>query len=285
MAFRRWFLAVAAIVLAGCSGSGAVAPESAAPEQVAPDASEIEPVEVPVEDDPDGSAVDPNVEPSDGTGDGSESSVAPPPLEAPDENITFTEPDSSDAWISRRSMEATSIEVVWSAPEGAVEYQVHRLGRTDLARPQATELTESNRLHTGEETGTFLDDTVVAGELYWYGIRGVDAEGEVLSVGWHEAAAVTDVEPPEQVELSAVQSDGAVLLEWTEPAENFQLHGYRILRAVGNGEPEVVATTWTLDQRSFLDDGAPEGAVSYSVVAFDFHWNDSDPTEVTIDRS
>ena len=147
MAFRRWFLAVAAIVLAGCSGSGAVAPESAAPEQVAPDASEIEPVEVPVEDDPDGSAVDPNVEPSDGTGDESESSVAPPPLEAPDENITFTEPDSSDAWISRRSMEATSIEVVWSAPEGAVEYQVHRLGRTDLARPQATELTESNRLH------------------------------------------------------------------------------------------------------------------------------------------
>ena len=182
-------------------------------------------------------------------------------------------------------MTDSSIELVWSAPAGAADYQVHRLIRTDEVPPAASMMTADNRLHSGEDSGVFLDEDVAAGELYWYGVRGLGDDGEVLSTGWHATAAVTDEEPPAQVELTVEESNGSVLLAWNEPTENFALHGYRILRTIGDAEPEVVATTWDLQQRSFIDGDPPEGTSAYSVVAFDFHWNDSAPTEVDIDLS
>lgn len=220
-------------------------------------------------------------------------SPAPPPTASPasippaqpfDEEAAVAENDepNDDAWISRRSMTATSIEVVWSAPAGAADYQVHRVELLDDDRPPAASLDSSNQIHSGDETGVYLDADVVAGTRYWYGVRGLDAQGEVLSVGWHEAHAITDEEPPSAVGLSLANDDGTIRLDWSAPAENYQLHGYRILRSVDGTEPEVVATTWNLDQTSFIDEEPPKGSVTYQVQAFDFHWNSSTPAQQTV---
>lgn len=215
------------------------------------------------------------------------SSEAPPPVEAYDpdaEPVSDVETDPTTAWISRRSMSAERVEVVWSAPEGAAEYQIHRVLWEDRAEPDGSVMTADNLITTGDVVGSFVDDDVTDGEQYWYGVRGVDADGNAISVGWHWVAAVTDDQPPSKVPLSAQQPDvSSVLVSWSEPEENYQMHGYRILRAVGDSEPEVVATTWDLNQMSFLDSDPPSGTVTYSVVAFDFHWNDSEPAEVTLE--
>lgn len=210
-----------------------------------------------------------------------------PPLEAYDENQRSADdsaPDPTSAWISRRAMGSESIELVWSAPVGASRYQVHRLPRSSPIAPNSSAMSVDNVLFEGDATGTFVDAQVNEGDLYWYGIRGIDENDEVLSSGWHQAAAFTDEQPPDPVDLTVDSSDDSVLLSWNEPAENFGMHGYRILRAVGSGEAEIVATTWDLNQRSFVDGDPPQGNVTYSVIAFDFHWNDSAPTEVNVDR-
>lgn len=284
-AVLRTAFVIAVVVLAGCSGSSVTAP-SAATESTAEAASagpsSEETSTTPTvgersEDQDIGATSEVDV---------AESPNSVAPLAANDENAQPSgEVDSTVAWISRRSMTASSIEVVWSAPEGGVDYQVHRLDRTGDVPPSATEMTADNVIHAGAETGTFVDDEVTEGATYWYGIRGLDVDGVVLSTGWHATAAVTDEQPPAQVEVSIEQTNGSILLAWNEPEENFQMHGYRILRAVDGGEPEVAATTWTLDQRSFIDEDPPAALTTYSVVAFDFHWNESEPTEVTLDLS
>ncbi len=280
----RCFVFVVLLALAGCSGSTAPearsdrdAPTAASAAEVA--ASEQEPGSVITNND---------------TNTGVDSSAAaaaqassPPPVEAFDASATqpATDIDPTSAWISRRSMSSSAIELVWSAPEGSAEYQVHRVPGTSDMQPDDSEMSAENLIHTGDFNGVHVDDAVTEGTRYWYGVRGLDADGAVVSTGWHLAAAITDDEPPAQVELTAEQTDGSVLLSWNQPAENYELHSYRILRAVGNEEPEVVASTWDINQTSFIDDDPPDELVTYSVIAFDFHWNGSEPSEVTLDRS
>lgn len=209
-----------------------------------------------------------------------------PPVEADSGEVSSDiESDPTTAWISRRFMSASGIEVVWSEIEGAVEYQVHRLQRSTDDEPDESEMNDANLVHSGSEKGVFLDAGVTPGTRYWHGVRGLDADGVVLAVGWHRTVAITDEQPPDSVQLSLERQIGSVLLTWSAPAENYQLHSYRILRAVDGGPAETVAQTWNLDQISFLDTDPPQAVVTYSVVAFDFHWNGSEPTELTLDLS
>lgn len=203
----------------------------------------------------------------------------PPPVDDSD--------NADEAWISRRSMSADSIELTWAAPEGASSYEIHRLSASD-SPPAESEMTAETQIHsTGNEgrSGRFTDSDVDEGAKYWYGVRGVDEAGETVSTGWHRADAVTDDEPPSSVEPTLSVENGTVFLEWAAPDENYALHGYRVLRTLDGEEPELVATTWNLDQRSFSDDEPPQATVSYSVVAFDFHWNDAEPSPVAVDLS
>lgn len=184
-------------------------------------------------------------------------------------------------------MSADAIELTWSAStEGAVEYQVHRVERTSETRPELSEMTSDNLLHTATEAGRFTDDTVSEGTRYWFGVRALAADGTVRAHGWHGADAVTDTTPPSLVgNLTAELVDGEALITWTTPEENYELHGYRVLRAVDGGELESLATTWRLDQTSLIDDELPaSGTVTYGVKAFDFHWNDSEVALVELDR-
>lgn len=209
------------------------------------------------------------------------------PLRPFDSTPPTTEDDNTaSAWISRKSMTDSSIELTWSATDGAVEYQVHRLPRTSDEQPAVADMTPENLVHTATESGRWTDEGVAAGTAYWYGIRTLAPDGALLAHGWHRAAAVTDDEPPAAVgELTAVMDDGGVLVTWAQPAENYELHGYRVFRGVDGQEPESISTTWRIGQTSFVDDDPPTGQVTYRIIAFDFHWNDSDPSDVVIDLS
>lgn len=183
-------------------------------------------------------------------------------------------------------MTASEIGLQWSTSDGAIEYQVHRLARTTDERPDVAAMTMENLVHTATDSGRWTDEGVVAGTPYWYGIRALAADGSLVAHGWHRAAAVTDDEPPTPVgTLTVVVDGGDVLVTWTPPDENYELHGYRVFRGVDGQEPESISTTWNIDQTSFIDDDPPTGQVTYRVVAFDFHWNDSAPADAAIDLS
>lgn len=217
------------------------------------------------------------------------SSASVPALTPAGEPSSENEPENTNsAWISRRSMTAEGIELTWSAPEGASVYEIHRVSHSSDSPPEAAAMSSETEIHTvgeGGATGVFLDEAVSEGARYWYGVRGLDAAGSTASIGWHRADAVTDNEAPAPVEVVLAVAEGEVLLSWVAPDENYQLHGYRVLRSIDGGEAEVVATTWNLDQTSFVDAEPPQAEVSYSVVAFDFHWNDSEPSPVSVDLS
>ncbi len=183
-------------------------------------------------------------------------------------------------------MGATAIELTWAgSTEGAVEYQIHRLDRTTDSEPAAAEMTDANLIHTATDGGRFVDDTVSEGTRYWFGVRALAADGTARAHAWHAADAVTDTTPPALVgDLTAEFVDGEALITWTTPEENYELHGYRVFRAVDDGELESLATTWRLNQTSLIDDELPaSGTVTYGVAAFDFHWNDSDIALVELD--
>lgn len=188
-------------------------------------------------------------------------------------------------YITRESMSATSIGVKWSTHDDAVEYHLHRVPRTDDRRPSPDAMTDDTLLQIVFDAGRFVDEGVVAGSRYWYGLRALDAGGVPVAHGWHRTAAVTDTEPPSPVgSLTAGFDNGEMLVTWTRPDENYELHGYQILRGIDGEEPTSIIRTWNLEQTSFIDDEAPtSGIVSYAVVAFDFHWNDSAAVQVDVD--
>ncbi len=216
-----------------------------------------------------------------------DSSTSVEPLRPYTSSPSTTEPDySTSAWISRKSMSDSNIELTWSSTDGAVEYQIHRLPRAVDDQPEVAEMTAENLIHTATDAGQWTDDGVLAGTPYWYGVRSLAADGTLVAHGWHRAAAVTDEEPPTEVgALAAVVGDDGVLVTWTQPDENYELHGYRVLRGVDGQEPELISNTWKVSQTSFLDDDPPAGQVTYQIVAFDFHWNESAPADVVIDLS
>lgn len=182
-------------------------------------------------------------------------------------------------------MSDTSIEMTWSARDDSVEYHLHRIPLTSEEKPGSAVMTDENVLHVATDIGRFVDETVEAGTQYWYGIRALDDDGALVAHGWHRADAVTDTEPPSLVKnLQATLDNGEVLVSWSQPDENYELHSFRVLRGVDGQELEQVSATWNIDQTSFVDDGPPAtGKVTYAVVAMDFHWNLSDPAKVDIE--
>lgn len=146
-------------------------------------------------------------------------------------------------------------------------------------------MTSENLVHVADGLGRFVDQGVESGREYWYGVRVLSAEGDLMAHGWHRTAAVDDTEPPAIVDgITAVAADGEILVTWTRPAENYELHSYRVLRGIDGEAPEKIGETWRLDQMSFIDDQPPaSGRVVYQIQALDFHWNLSLPGSVTVD--
>lgn len=206
--------------------------------------------------------------------------AATPYGEAPEPS----EPNDTSIYVTRRSMTAESIELRWSGPEGAADYQMHRLPRTSDTRPEVSAMTAENVIHSSaDEQGDFLDANVIEGSTYWYGMRSLNAADEVMATGWHRADAVTDEEPPSPVELSLDLENGAVLLTWDRPADNYEVASYHILRSVDGDELDGISAAYNPDQTSFVDPEPPKGTVTYAVFAMDFHWNKTEPTVLTVE--
>lgn len=181
------------------------------------------------------------------------------------------------AWISRTLMADDRIQLTWSTVEGAGFYHLHRIRSVSDAVPELGVMTAENQFLVADDSGVYVDTKVETGARYWYGVRALDANGGLVSYFWHLAVAVTDEEPPAPVGNAAAVVDGdAVRVSWTQPSENFELHGYRIVRVVDGGYPEILRETWDLEERSFLDTDPPaDGIATYTIVAFDLHWNES----------
>lgn len=198
---------------------------------------------------------------------------------------TNVERDPTHVWVSRITMREDLIEVIWESADDATAYHLHRIPWISETKPAVESMTPENEVHATNDNGTFADAEVEPGGRYWYGVRAVDPDGALIAHGWHSVAAVTDDESPSMVGgLSAVIDSGEVRVKWDRPEDNYELSGYRVLRAVDGGEPETVAATWDIKQTAFVDDRPPaEGRVTYSVVAMDFHWNLSEPAEVEVE--
>ncbi len=184
-------------------------------------------------------------------------------------------------------MTATEIAIQWSAPEGAAEYELHRLPRDSDVMPGAEAMTEASFVESVEAVGAYEDPSVREGEQYWFGVRGLAADGTLLAHGWHAVDAVTDEQPPAVVgDLTAVVVDGEIVVTWTRPTDNYELASYLVSRAVEGEELESVGAAYNPDQTTFIDDPATlSGAVTYSIVALDVHWNKSDPATVVVNVS
>ncbi len=275
---RYWLCIV--VLLAGCTaGSSNGASESTAAESSTAASPEEETA-------PSVSTTTASPTSSDDAPSSDEATSIDPLKSAGDPPPTTADSQSTSAWISRVSMSAERIEVRWSDRDGADKYFIHRLVRSSDDRPGVEAMTDDSRIHVANDLGSFIDEEVEPDTRYWYGVRIVDADDNLIAHGWHRADAVDDEEPPSPVPaLTAVEADeDEVLVSWSKPDENYQLHGYRVFRGVDGETPESIATTWRLEQTSFLDDELPaSGKVVYEVVAFDFHWNDSLPARVTID--
>ncbi len=282
----RAILVVLLVVAAGCSSdanpSGDATPElvgstTTVASAVTPAPSSIAttaPPEVPTSQaSPDTSAVD------------TSSSTTVEPVRPYGDEPDPSDPDSANTsiWLSRVEMTSSGIEMTWGEVDGVVDYRLHRLPTSSDDRPDPAELTDDNEIFVATEPGRTVDDSVVEGTKYWYGIRGFDADGTLVAVGWHRADAIDDLTPPSPVEIvSATVVDGQVQVTWAEPDENYALHAYRILRSVDDAEFETLATTWNLDQQTLIDDDPPTGTVTYAVQAMDFHWNRSTPVGVEV---
>ena len=288
------FVSASLVLLAGCSSDDSVAAPVSVPDSATVSLPNVDGADVstPAVDDADARSDAPSSEGGD-EGDDADTADGPPATAEPLRPVgepppsTLPDPNSTSAYISRRSMTSQAIEVHWSNTEGVAEYHIHRVLRTSDSKPPVEAMTADNRIHVSSAGGRFADENVVAGAEYWHGVREFSADGELTAHGWHQTAAVDDEQPPSVVDgITAVVEDGEVLVTWTEPDENYQLHAYRVLRGVDGEPPESMATTWRLDQRSFIDDDPPTSAeVVYEVVAMDFHWNQSSPGGVTIDLS
>ncbi len=268
---KRWWILAVSLAFVGCSSSSGQAVEVTAQPTTSASA---------VFDDGDGQPETTQASEI------AESIASISPLEPFDENPTTTiDEESTSAYISRVAMSATSIELTWSH-NNAAKYHLHRVPWSSEVEPDPAVMTADNEIHVADDIGRFVDAEVTAGVRYWYGVRALSPDGAQVGHGWHRADAVTDTEPPAAAEpVSAKADQNGVLVAWTRPEENYELHGYRVLRSVNGGEPDSMATTYDLEQTSFIDDRPPtSGTVTYSIVAFDFHWNESIPAEITIDR-
>jgi len=174
--------------------------------------------------------------------------------------------------LAAEGPDQTHILLTWSAPADldVTRYYVFRDGTQVGEAPAGDSL-------------RYLDGGLEPEHDYLYEVMAVDWAGNVSS-----AAAITartgstgDLEPPSPPQhLRAVAAPGGVVtLEWGAAADNVEVTGYRILRAVGDASPEVVGSADGGDTLTYTDTGlAASTAYAYTVTAFDAAGNDSAPS-------
>ncbi len=162
---------------------------------------------------------------------------------------------------------ADGVRLAWEAPEGAsaTTYNVYRGSAEGAFSERPLNVQPLTTLDD-------LDGTVESGKTYRYVVRAVAAEGLPYRESVSSNPVVVDASdrfpPAPPAGLVAVQEGSAVRLLWN-PAQERDLEGYRVYRALGDG-------AWTriggevVRQPSCLDRGAsPETVARYRVTSID----------------
>ncbi len=176
---------------------------------------------------------------------------------------------------------AGQIQLNWSAPSsvgtGLTEYRVFRSLTADGegTTPNAT-VTASTR--------TYIDTNVVAGTLYYYKVRAVNAAGVGPDSNEASAMAVTVVGVPTPPRgLTAVAGSNNILLNWTAPTTvGAGISAYRVYRGVSASGAVTPVANLSGTTLNYNDTPLPAGVPYYYVVKAVNENGTSDPSnEVT----
>ena len=115
-------------------------------------------------------------------------------------------------------------------------------------------------------SGSVYDDTEVEnGVEYYYILRSVDYDEQVLPFNTGEISAIPDEEPPAPKELKADIVGTQIHLNWSHVIGN-NLKGYNIYRNFTGEEPWTMIKTVEISATSFIDENAHPGNAYYYTV-------------------
>ena len=124
---------------------------------------------------------------------------------------------------------------------------------------------------TGTAATTYTDDTVEASTTYTYRIKAVNGAGTSERSRWSHIDTTAAPQPEADPELlapsglTAVLTDGQVVLSWDAPAEDAAaVTGYEILRAEGEGELAVLVADTGNTATAYTDDTVAAAGAGYA---------------------
>jgi len=192
---------------------------------------------------------------------------------------------SEGNWVARTFMDEGRVDIVWSPVEGAESYELYRLPtvEADYAAIAQGDLDGAERVYEGQEFG-FIDNEDVPANTFLTYVLVADLGGVITEPRWTETLTTTDITPPTPIAgLTGAVTDDGVLLEWQASSDDVEFAAYSVSVLGEDGGFQYIGGGADETQTLFLDNAAPNGAVTYRVQAFDFHDNGSEFAEVTID--
>ena len=124
---------------------------------------------------------------------------------------------------------------------------------------------------TGSSAATYTDDTVAASTTYTYRIKAVNGAGTSERSRWFHidipAAPEPETDPADLApsSLTAVLTDGQVVLAWDAPVEDAgPVTGFEILRVQGSDDPATLAADTGSAATTYTDATATTASASYA---------------------
>lgn len=200
---------------------------------------------------------------------------------APAEAVVLDVVSNGDHWLGRGTMTASSIELFWAPVEAADQYNIYRIDNVSGFDSETISLTADDLVYDGTET-VFVDTTVETGAFYTY-IMEVEVADELLARRWAQTLAADDTVPPEPITgLTAERTDEGILLSWNPTDDDVEFSSYSVSLVQGD-QLTYLGGGGDIEAVSFIDRTPPDGAVTYSVQAVDFHDNRTEAVEITVE--
>ena len=165
-----------------------------------------------------------------------------------------------------------SVMLTWNDPQddSITGYVILRRNRDTDAEGHFDELVAD----TGSAATTYTDGSVAAETRYTYRIKAINQYGASERSRWYHidtsAAPEPETDPADLAPsgLTAVLTDGQVVLAWDAPVEDAaSVRGYEILRAEGEGEPTVLVADTSNAATTYTDATAAGTSYAYRVKA------------------
>ncbi len=136
-----------------------------------------------------------------------------------------------------------NIQIFWTAVDDeATGYQIERKVGTGAFFTLIAD--------TGDNSTTFTDTTVTAGDTFSYKVIGLNIFG---SSPESNTATIMALNPPSMPTLTAVQNINEIDLSWTEPTSANPINGYKIDRRINGGALSVLVANTSSTLLTFTD--------------------------------